>query len=174
MQDAGGRSWRRDGSGVSPVIGVILLIALAVMLSAIVFLWTGGLIGGSGGSGRLPTECEQGAGNFIRMKEAPSRNIRRDRAEYRMLATHNGTIYIGAAANTSHEGTSRNDWTEFDWEWSPETHETIEAEDSMKIDDRADSWVVGDEFKFTIRDDEGVINKCDFTWQTKDKPEKGN
>lgn len=177
MNGRPGSSWRRDGSGVSPVIGVILLIALAVMLSAIVFLWTGGLIGGGGGDDDGdrggPARCSQGDGNFIRMDSDLPRQTRRDQAEYRMMAIRNGTQYLGAESNNSHEGTSGNDWTEFDWEWSPETHEDIQEGDSMKVDDRAESWAVGDRFEFTIRDGEGVLVECEYTWQTKDKPEKG-
>lgn len=161
MQDADDPTWRRDDSGVSPVVAVIIMVAITITLTAVVYVWTGDLTA-IGGGGDSQSGCSQGSGNFLRIESQMPRHVLRERAEYRMIDS-NGTVYLGAEADDDHRGTS-NVEDEFDWSWSPESHPNIQAGDAIAIDDPAKGWIDGDDLGFSIRDARGLVTQCGFTW----------
>lgn len=143
------------------MIAVILMVAITVVLAAVVYTWASGLADAPGGGPQAG--CNQGSGNFLMMAADPPRHTLRDQAEYRMTAT-NGTVYVAADADDAHRGTS-DVADEFNWSWSPTSHDDIEDGDSLSITfNQTGSVSDGDRFDFALRDGHGTLAQCRFTW----------
>lgn len=150
--------WKDDLSGVSPVIAVILMVAITVVLAAVVYTWASGLAE-TGGGGGTPASCSQGEGNFLQMQSDPPRQTARDEPEYRMTAT-NGTVTLGN--DTADDNL-------FGYSWSPgNADDDITGGDSVSISEptgNGNGWMNGDQFEFAIRDNQGALAQCSFTWE---------
>lgn len=48
------RNWVKDKAGVSPIIAIILMVAITIVLAATIYLWVSGL-GGGGAAKTFPT-----------------------------------------------------------------------------------------------------------------------
>ena len=44
------RKWVKDKAGVSPIIAIILMVAITVVLAATIYVWVSGMGGGGGGT----------------------------------------------------------------------------------------------------------------------------
>ncbi|MCD6448747.1 MAG: type IV pilin, partial [Thermoplasmata archaeon] len=44
------RGWIKDKAGVSPIIAIILMVAITVVLAATIYVWVSGMGGGGGGT----------------------------------------------------------------------------------------------------------------------------
>lgn len=148
--------WYEDKEGVSPVIAVILMVAITVVLAAVVYTWASGLAE-TGGGGGTPASCSQGSGNWVEIQSDPPRVQDRNTADYQALSKANGTVY---------EGGSTADNTTFTYTWSGTSGDNIQSGDVWQLDTKANEWRDGDRFDFSIRDNQGALVTCPFQYST--------
>lgn len=149
--------WRMDDDAVSPVIAVILMVAITVVLAAVVYTWASGLAGTSG-QGGVQGACSQGSGNFVRISSAPGRSVDRTQASYRMTDS-NGNVYTGQQGD---DGVDI-----FAYNWSGTTSNTIDAGDVFQVSDEPsnDPWSKNEALTFEVFHQGDAVLSCPFKWQ---------
>lgn len=156
------RKLRQDDSAVSPVIAVILMVAITVVLAAVVYTWASGLAE-TGGSGGAPGSCSQGDRNFLQIEDVP-RSSARDNADFKLTKQETGDVYTGVEDTGQTAGT-----TEFLYTWSGTTGTTIQPTEVFQVTEQPNGpsgteWDDRDRFRFRITDTQGTLVQCPFKW----------
>lgn len=161
--------WRKDETAVSPVIAVILMVAITVVLAAVVYTWASGLAGTSG-QGISQGACSQGSGNFLTISEAPGTSIARSSPTYRMVDT-DGNTWDGVDHTNGNYASHNITGEHFDYEWSGTWHANIEPGDVMRVPNNASAtntndaiWDDNEQLTFQLLFQGETVLNCPFRW----------
>lgn len=158
MKDKPWLRWHKDDQAVSPVIAVILMVAITVVLAAVVYTWASGLAGTGPGSGVTAGTCSQGNGNVLRIDQAPSAgSVDREDPTYRMASETD--LYEGQ--NSTGESSTSG---EFNYTWQGTWAENIGGGDRISVHGNT-AWEDNDRFTFEAIFRGETILSCPFTWE---------
>lgn len=159
MKDKPWLRWTSDDQAVSPVIAVILMVAITVVLAAVVYTWASGLAGTGPGSGVTAGTCSQGTSNVIRIDQAPSAgSVDRDDPTFRMA---------GETDTWTGQNNTDPDANNFNYTWQGAWDDKIGGGDRITIQGAPTGgvWEANDRFTFEAIFRGETILSCPFTWQ---------
>ncbi|MCD6572675.1 MAG: type IV pilin [Thermoplasmata archaeon] len=155
------RKWVKNKAGVSPIIAIILMVAITVVLAATIYVWVSGM--GGGGGTKIALSLQQDAVDDTSSTDDGNANTS-DYVQYEVMSVNGGPgwedVKIKVGGTTVWDGTANKTETG----WTVEVNGgsidagAISAGDKLKIENADESEIdVGDTVSIIDADSGSVI-----------------
>ena len=155
------RNWVKDKAGVSPIIAIILMVAITVVLAATIYVWVSGM--GGGGGTKIALSLQQDAVDDTSSTN-DNNNATSDYVQYEVMSVTGGPgwedVKIKVGGTTVWDGTAAtvtSGWT-VQVNGASISAGAISAGDKLKIQNADESKIdVGDTVSIIDADSGSVI-----------------